>query len=459
MLAVQRQRYTLAIIFLFVACVMYVKSIQRNTTSQAETPSSQSAAVATVSNTDSNTADTHDRPPFVTGSWTPAMVETQLRLLGGLAKTNAKSKAAGPMLEKHRVMQRNLRALKQCDDKQTVPWTHKELIDALKYFLHEVYPRRPLKANGGGMRMSHSFGLWFVVRWYQPAYVIENGVRHGHTTFLLRNASPNATIYSFDPGAATIPVYIDPTAHYFLDASVKTSDELHKVRSQLPPSAQPWRDFTDVNWSSLIPTEEDRRNRTIILFDDHQDQLLRVLAAKQRGFTKLFFDDNWIPLTGDCYSVKQVCDESGGLALRNPTWPRVVLRLGDFHKNDTVITLQEHLDNRELLLKLTKVYYECPGVLHSPGQLMWPGFPVGFREHEWKGAKNGIHEFGEPDAGDSAGGLTKVKFPPRELLDTWEMTYAVPPVVQNEQLYKELKLQSYHPGEFGYTGACYVELH
>ena len=57
-----------------------------------------------------------------------------------------------------------------------------------------------------------------------------------------------------------------------------------------------------------------------------QSEFKRIMQAHKLGFRHMLFDDNWSPLQGDNYSAKQVCDETGGLALRQPDFPSKVVR-------------------------------------------------------------------------------------------------------------------------------------
>ncbi len=63
----------------------------------------------------------------------------------------------------------------------------------------DVWNRRPLKSNRGGMGFHHQFMLWYTVRRLQPKLIVESGMKSGATTWLLRDAAPLARIISFDP--------------------------------------------------------------------------------------------------------------------------------------------------------------------------------------------------------------------------------------------------------------------
>ena len=63
----------------------------------------------------------------------------------------------------------------------------------------DVWDRRPLKVNVGGMGFHHQFMLWYSVRRVQPKLIVESGMKSGATTWLLHEAAPTARIISFDP--------------------------------------------------------------------------------------------------------------------------------------------------------------------------------------------------------------------------------------------------------------------
>src|SRR5687768_16319520 len=58
------------------------------------------------------------------------------------------------------------------------PWTSGGIEDSLEPFL-EVYARRPVEVNEGGMRSTDLFALWFVLRELRPELVVESGVNKG----------------------------------------------------------------------------------------------------------------------------------------------------------------------------------------------------------------------------------------------------------------------------------------
>ena len=156
-------------------------------------------------------------------------------------------------------------------------WSREDMKQELHEFL-PLYKTRPVGRRRGGMMLDHSFALWYVLRKIQPDTVIESGVFQGHSTWIIRNALPQANIVSIDKNE---PTWRDPRAKYF--------------------TGKHFVDFNDIRWAKL------GLNRTSILcfFDDHQSAVKRIMQGAFHGFRYFMFEDNF--LTGDNYSMKQLC--------------------------------------------------------------------------------------------------------------------------------------------------------
>jgi hypothetical protein len=154
-----------------------------------------------------------------------------------------------------------------------VPWSRADLRAALEEF-SSLYEDRPIQANTGGMRAPHAFLAWFALRALNPRAIIESGVWLGQGTWLIEKACPEAQIYCIDPNLKRIR-YRSARAEYFD------------------------RDFATLGWNHLP------KRATALFFDDHQNACERIKTAKSLGFRHLIFEDNYPPLQGDCYSLKQ----------------------------------------------------------------------------------------------------------------------------------------------------------
>ena len=66
-------------------------------------------------------------------------------------------------------------------------------------------------------------------------------------------------------------------------------------------------DFNELPWNQIVPD----RSNALVFFDDHMDQLRRLEEASSHGFRHVVYDDNYVPGTGDAFSIKNACDKSG----------------------------------------------------------------------------------------------------------------------------------------------------
>jgi len=127
----------------------------------------------------------------------------------------------------------------------------------------DLYDRRPVRDNAGGSGFNDSLWLYALASALAPAVIVESGVHKGHSTWLFRQACPDAAIYSFD---ITLKkrIYIDEKAQYF---------ESDWMSATLPFARPP--------------------ERHLIFFDDHISHAQRLREAQARGFRQALFDDNF----------------------------------------------------------------------------------------------------------------------------------------------------------------------
>lgn len=160
-------------------------------------------------------------------------------------------------------------------------WDYKDVRSFVDEFI-EIYKRRPIKNNFGGMTSTHLFWTWYVLKKIQPAHVIESGVYKGQGTWIISHACPDAKIYSIDPNLA-IRIYVNEKVRYYI------------------------KDFNIINWAKEGLDEEN----TVCFFDDHVNAYLRLQQMKWMGFKKAMFEDNYPVSQGDCYSCKKILAGSG----------------------------------------------------------------------------------------------------------------------------------------------------
>jgi hypothetical protein len=160
-----------------------------------------------------------------------------------------------------------------------VPWTKAELKRSAIQF-ESIYEERPIKDNEGGMKSQSLFFVWFLLRKLKPEAVIESGVWKGQGTWFIEKAVPGAKIFSIDPN-------------------------LNRIDYKSKRATYSTKDFANNDWPYL-PKE-----RTLIIFDDHQDAIKRVRVAQRMGFKHILFDDNYPSGVGDTYSLKKALMMSG----------------------------------------------------------------------------------------------------------------------------------------------------
>ena len=125
----------------------------------------------------------------------------------------------------------------------------------------ELIPRAPVRQRRGGSGFNGALQLFVLMRALEPDSVIESGVFRGLTTWIIRQARPEAELFCRDPDLSRLQ-YRDAHAHYCTG------------------------DWSTADWSGLDPA------RTVAFFDDHVAQARRVVEARARGLTRLVFDDD-----------------------------------------------------------------------------------------------------------------------------------------------------------------------
>jgi hypothetical protein len=127
-------------------------------------------------------------------------------------------------------------------------------------FLSELW-NCPVRQQLGGGGVNAALLLWALTRAIRPTLIIESGVFRGFTSWVLRQAAPEAEIHSFDISFSELR-FRTPGVHYH-----------------------------EVDWmTTSVPSPAS--GRSLVFFDDHVDQWRRIREAAGRGFRYLIFDDN-----------------------------------------------------------------------------------------------------------------------------------------------------------------------
>ncbi|MEN9577976.1 MAG: hypothetical protein RJA70_985 [Pseudomonadota bacterium] len=229
------------------------------------------------------------------------------------------------------------------------PWTREELVAALPAF-EDVYARRPIRDNQGGMKAPHMFATWFIARHLAPELIIESGVFRGQSTWLLEQACPAARIVAIDPNL-TVREYVSPRVSY------------HTT------------DFSALDWSGL------RGRPVLAFFDDHQNAYTRLQQCAWFGLRDVIFEDNYPAGRGDCYSLKKALAGAGfqPAGAKSPRRAKLASRLAKvvagsgsgmpaFQRNQVAPNLHDAAMLRDNL----EIYHELPPVF-APERTRWGG--------------------------------------------------------------------------------------
>ena len=160
----------------------------------------------------------------------------------------------------------------------TPPCTREELCDALEEFA-ELYKKRPIRDNDGGMKAPQMFAAWFMAKKLQPTAIIESGVWLGQGTWFFEQACPAAKLICIEPNIERVQYRSDKATYTQLD-------------------------FSQISWKQAVDCET-----TLCFFDDHQNALSRLEVATPQGFKHLMFEDNYPVSQGDCVSLKTILEE------------------------------------------------------------------------------------------------------------------------------------------------------
>lgn len=136
-----------------------------------------------------------------------------------------------------------------------------ESVPSLVRHFWELIPSAPVRQRRGGSGFNGALQLYVAMRALQPRVVIESGVFRGLTTWIIRQACPEAEIHCHDPDLSGLQ-YRDARARYSRD------------------------DWSTANWSGIDPAA------TVAFFDDHVAQGSRVVQARERRIARLLFDDD-----------------------------------------------------------------------------------------------------------------------------------------------------------------------
>ena len=128
----------------------------------------------------------------------------------------------------------------------------------------QIYDQRPDPSNFGGSGYSRMKNLYDMCMRIRPEVIIESGTWKGNSSWVFRNACPDAKIYCYD---------IDFSNLKWRDKSIQ------------------YHEYDITNHTALWGNLD--LSKTLIFFDDHVSHLERLYWANEHGFKHLLFDDNF----------------------------------------------------------------------------------------------------------------------------------------------------------------------
>jgi len=145
------------------------------------------------------------------------------------------------------------------------------LIEALREF-GGLLRSRPFK-NREGLRGVSAFALFWYLRQVSPSLVFEVGVWRGFSTWIIEQAIPDAQVVCLDPIFA-------------FESKLKSRWTRKRYRSAR--ATYSIQDFSCAPIDDMAAGHE----RAVAFFDDHQNNLPRLLQCEAAGLKHVIFDDN-----------------------------------------------------------------------------------------------------------------------------------------------------------------------
>ena len=135
---------------------------------------------------------------------------------------------------------------------------------AVENFYYQ-YLASPFRAHVTVSRFNNLLWLYLIAKVFEPTFIVDSGTYTGASAWALSLACPDSPLYSFDIDLSRL-----------------------KLRS-------PGVRYIQADWTTLDAKECDF-SHGLCYFDDHVDQIGRLLQAAERGFPLAIFDDDF-PVT------------------------------------------------------------------------------------------------------------------------------------------------------------------
>ena len=126
---------------------------------------------------------------------------------------------------------------------------------------YNSYVSSPFRDADGGSRFNNLLWLFLISKIMRPSLVVDSGTFKGASAWALKMGAGDAQVHSFDPNMS--------------------NRILRDERIQFHES-----DWTAFDYGEVDP------ELSLCYFDDHLDQVRRLVEAHDRGFKYLIFDDD-----------------------------------------------------------------------------------------------------------------------------------------------------------------------
>lgn len=205
--------------------------------------------------------------------------------------------------------------------------SNEEIKKLLPEFI-QLYKKRPIKDNKGGMGFNHSFGLYVILKSLGVKNIYESGIWKGNSTWIIEKCFDDFKLTSID---------IDLSLREY----VSNSDNVTYYEGDI---------------EELSFANEDVKN-TIVFFDDHSNVIERLKFLYSWGIRYAIFEDNYPIGHGDVYSIRKIINKSGQkIEEWFPDYKKPVNRFTSY-KTINKIYKKFFIDNDSLPYFLNKYYY------------------------------------------------------------------------------------------------------
>jgi hypothetical protein len=151
--------------------------------------------------------------------------------------------------------------------------THQQIFDVIDVFdtaaateaFFSEWVATPFREQHGGSRFNNLLWLFLIAKSYRPSLIVDSGTFQGASAWALSRGSPDARVFSYDV-------------------------DLSQLRARYPTIT-----YVGSDWMQS-PPEVLEGDRFLAYFDDHVDQIRRLLEAAERSCSVVIFDDDY-PVT------------------------------------------------------------------------------------------------------------------------------------------------------------------